>query len=869
MPKRHINWSFIALGIAGLIDLWLPHPHVYAADPASIAISIAISAAITAGSIGLEYLIAKKTKVSPVDRGKQDDIRISLPGYGEAIPWSRGQVRGAPVWFWHTPIVDRPVTTPGHSGGKGPPKPPTPTTVDHQYFTSVAGVFHDGPIKDVTRIWFGPDLVWNTTAQLSATKYEAESATLAGGASVAASFIASGSSKVVGIGTGAGGTVTFSVTITDSGDYDIAVVYLDSTSDLQYEVLVDGVSQGFVSCPASGTNLEAISTIGLTLTSGVRLIKFRNTSAVAPDMDRIEVVETVSFSGGSLTDNRVFSNLTDPAIAPPVNQTKPWAIYNVKPTLEDTCPVGYHLNTDTGLCDPDTGGGGGGGGAGKAVSLTANLAKWGSPQIRVYLGTTSQDADSAIVADKGAANTPAWRGLAYLVIENIQLPNGSLPNVTIEWNQGITAVDQIVKDHYALGGLSDSYLDVSALSGLAITGQIRTSAKPIGDSLKDLQTRFQFDMIEVDGIVKAVLRNRTTIDFTVPFAKLRAHLDGSQMPDQDAVITDLDPILLPVEVDINYLDQGLDYHNGVQFDRALDSYRYDVQSFSLALVDNENAIKKLCSTLLHKAEMESRAFQFETGPEFFPVIPGSVGQLVLPNSTHTVRIGDGKYGLPVGLCQFQAVRQAASVYSTTGFGSISGAEAPLGTFPSNTKGIIIDGPILRAEDAGDGTQPVVYLAMCGIGGGAWPGAFLYEENPIGSGNYEFVTGASLPSGIGVTSGTLASVSDPSVWDRTSALTFSLCYDPGLSSASEQDLLANPSLNLIWVGLNGVGEYLQFKTATPLTPSSPYVGKYSVSTFLRARFGTEDQVFTHTSADDLVWIDSTIKPRRVSLADIGR
>ncbi len=275
---------------------WKTERHLYLStsvmrDPASILISLAISAAVTAGTAGLEYLIAKRQKVAPVDRGKQDDIRLSLPGYGEPIVWSRGRVRGAPVWKWHTPIVDRPVTTPGHSGGKGPPKPPTPTTIDHQYFTSLAGDFHDGEIQTVRRIWFNSDIVWNTTDQVSADLYEAEDAALAGGAHSATSSIASMGHKVTGIGSG--GTVTFSVNVSDDGDYDIAVFYLDSVSDLQYEVLVDGVSQGDVACPATGAGLEAAQTIGLSLTTGTRLIQFRNTSAAAPDMDRIEVVETV------------------------------------------------------------------------------------------------------------------------------------------------------------------------------------------------------------------------------------------------------------------------------------------------------------------------------------------------------------------------------------------------------------------------------------------------------------------------------------------------------------------------------------------------------------------------------------------------
>lgn len=856
MPKRiNILWLGLAVTLLSLIDLCLPHPNVYRCDPVTLTF-LAISAAsalapYTQGwSMGLVgHLLYQKPKIpASIDRGKQDDVRISMPGYGESIVWARGIFRCAPTWFWHKPIVHSTVTTPGSSGGKGAPKPPTPGTIDHVYTTSVGGVFHDGEIKTVRRIWFGTDLVWNIV-ETSPTRYEAESATLAGGANVVSSSIASGGEKVTDIGNG--GMVTFDVDISADGDYDVAIFYLDSTTTLAYEVLVDGVSQGTVSCEASGSGLMAIQTIGLTLTAGTRAIRFRNTAADCPDMDRIEVVDTLVLTTGNV-DSRTFTDLIDPTILPPTDETKPWPFHNYLPIEIDPEDPGGGTITGT-------------------STITASLAKYGQPQIRIYRGTADQTADPAIIADKGVDDTPAWRGLAYIVIEGIQLPNGALPNVTIEVDQGTSDVDTMVEDHYALGGVDSSNLELSALSGLTITGLMRTSQRPIGDSLKDLLTRFQFDLPEYDGVVNAVLRNRTSVDFTITAAKLRAHPSGTDIPDQDAVITDTDPLLFPYRFDVNFLNSGYDFHNDIQFDTRASGPQTDNQSVSLALVDTESNMKKLASVLLYRPDMEGRGFEFFAGPEFIKVVPGSIGTISLTNATHTVRVINAKYGLPAGVNQFQLVRHAPSLYGATGFGAPIVSETPVAGFPSNTRGIILDGPLFRPEDQGDGTQPVVYIAMCGIGGGAWPGGFLYQESPIGSGQYVFVTVSDKPSGIGVTDGTLSSVSDPSTWDRTSSLTFSLYYDPGLSSAAEADLLNNPNLNLLAVinpSTNEV-ECLQFKTATPLSPVSPFAARYSVSTFLRGRFMTEGNVGIHTSADDVVVIDSTLKPRRISIADIGR
>ena len=61
-----------------------------------------------------------------------------------------------------------------------------------------------------------------------------------------------------------------------------------------------------------------------------------------------------------------------------------------------------------------------------AVSQNASLT--------VYQGTEDQSADPLIQADKGAANTPAFRGLAYIVFDDLQLEKygNRIPNVTCE-----------------------------------------------------------------------------------------------------------------------------------------------------------------------------------------------------------------------------------------------------------------------------------------------------------------------------------------------------------------------------------------------------------------------------------------------------
>jgi hypothetical protein len=1027
LPLKHpMRWLAVGGVVAFVVDLWLPRTkEVYLADPVSILISIAISAAITAGTMGIEMLMAKKQKVPNVDRGKQDDIRVSTSGYGEFIPKGWGMFRVAPIWVDGTPIVHTVVVTPGQEGGKSP-KPPTPENTLHVYTKTVVGIFHDGIIyKGVTKVWFDTDLVYNASNTLSTLNYDAEYGTLGGGASVILQAECSNGRKVTGLG--AGGTCQIACHVDSTASHEMAVHYT-STVERIFKISVNGEADVDLVCPPSGAaSIVAIQTLSVDLNSGANTILFSNSGAACPDLDMIVLAPALT---APLTDPRSFTGLVDPNRVAPTNQNVAWPVYSAQPIIEDV----------------------GDGGVMAGAYQSATLAKYGNSSIRIYPGSRTQPVDSAVLALRGA-NAPAYRGYGVIVIEGLQLQNGRLPNVTIEVNQGVREVATIVQEIYNLCPPVPT-LNLTALEGLvlgdnsgysagtygaitwlnlvnstqtaggAITktsgaanawnatanqasfasgdaairftvsagvfmigfstaetpttstikfavlinttsfpsietkqaiqmvidnvqssdvgtwaagdvfqveirdgrcrayqngvelvnfippvpsyplypvfmgfraaggvsaasyaagvnigsepsvvnggGLILTSRKSAADLLGDLQTRFQFDMIEVDGIVKAILRNSPS-DITIPYTDLRAHADGEEMPVSDCVINDLDPYMLPGRVDVNYLDPSLDYHNNTQSDMWLFGGRNDNQSVSLAIVENATNMKTLAMTLLNKADRESRSFTFQTSYKYMRVHPASVVTLTLPNATHVVRILQAKYGLPAGICEFEGVRQEPSVYSPTANGSTSlGHEALIVPIPGNTKSIILDGPLFRAEDAGDGTEPVVYIGTCGIGGGTWPGAFMLQETPADSGVYAQVTSFDKPSGIGVAVGALDDVADYEAWDETSEIDIKLYYDPGVASATEAEIEANPNLNLLAVKNPSTGkvEVVQFKTVVAGVATAPFVARYTLSGFLRGRFNTQDNVDDHTSADEVVIIDSTIKPRRFPASAIG-
>lgn len=421
---------------------------------AEIAISLAISAAVTAATTAAEYALAPKPKKpDPVDRGKLDDVRFSIPAYGASIFKIWGTGRTAPTWFWHTPAIDIPVTTPGQSGGKGGGggTPPTPDVTEHRYFKNMAGVFHDGQIQHVSRIWFDDELVLNAPistnfATTSSTRYEAENAVLAGGASVATQAECSEGRKVTGIGSG--GTATVHCDVSATGAYEIAIGYT-STVERTFKVSVNGGATTDVVCPASGgAGLVAVIPITRSLTAGANTIAFSNSGAAAPDLDYISIAPALVFTDtpSGPQDRRSFTGITTPGRVFQFNPDIAWPINDDQPVFTD--PTG-------GLAGDN--------------QQTATLAKWGNPQLRMYLGSETQMPDPLIEQIKGVGNASAYRGFAYLVVEGIQLQGGRSPNVTIEFVEGTRSAAAIVTSLAEMVGLSPANdLDVTALGGQII-----------------------------------------------------------------------------------------------------------------------------------------------------------------------------------------------------------------------------------------------------------------------------------------------------------------------------------------------------------------------------------------------------------------
>jgi len=841
LRDRIILWGFLAvLAFAGLFPV---RPRgVYLSDPFSgtVLATIAISAAFSVVSYGAGIYIAKRRKVPKVDRGRMDDIRLQANGYGEHILRGYGKFRAAGFLLDATSIIHTTNETEGRPGGKGAPKPPTPGEVNHVYTTTLdIGVCESlgalSPDLKITRIWENFETIFDTTVTAQGDAfYEAERPgnTLAGGATTTLDASASGG-EVVTLPTN--GSIQF------NGLYGngTAVVefYYKTTAANTVELTPSPLAMFPETLHNTDGEWHVYRTAPFSMTTGfVNTLKIKNTHATTMYVDRA----CVRISGQA-------TGIINP--------------YTVRSAADDNDTIARYGE----IPEPD----------GDGVT-TAQIVAGGNANIRIYNGSETQDPDSAFVALHGVGNVPAYRGLAHVVFDSYVLKEPALPNFNFEVDTGCYDVDDIVQDLYGLVSVDSGVVNVTALSGLALgtdEGFLITSREEAGRWLADLMTCFQFDMVEVDGETKAVLRNGSSVA-TISADELRAHWkepgSDEKGDDFEVEITDADPLALPYELSVGFMDALLDYHTNTQSATVGSGVFGDKQTVNLSMILTHSHARQLAATILDQRHIESRTFKIKVPPKYQKLHPGDVFTInTSSGASHTARLGEHAWQL-MGVQEMSGVRHAASVYSQSIAGSAgSGYEPPVIPYPGTTKLLIMDLPALRPEDLGGGTMPVRYRAACLQGAGTWRGAFEFKERPIGSGSYQLEGPVDLEAGIGaVVSGTAGTI-DRTVWDRSTSFVVDFLPVTSLSSATEEDVNANPELNLLAIGNMADGWYVcQFTTVSAGTPADPYQSRYTVSGLLWDRFGSGVPAAGSLAGLDVVVLNSAVKPMLYPLEDIG-
>lgn len=383
-------------------------------------------------------------------------------------------------------------------------------------------------------------------------------------------------------------------------------------------------------------------------------------------------------------------------------------------------------------------------------------------------------------------------------------------------------LSQVVSELCQLSNLTASDIDVSALTG-NIIGYTVGRQSTIRAALQQLMTAFLFDAVESGGKIKFVPRGGGSA-LTIVQDNLAAHTQGENLPDV-ITIQRQQELELPKRLNITYINNDADYQPGYQYAARIVTDSVDEQTIELAIVMSNGQAAKIADTVLYGMWLARETHHFQVGIEYIALEPCDVITLQTDTASYISRITHVEFGAP-GLLILQGAAEDAAVYSSQVIGEDGGGGFTEQTLvPAGpTELRLLDIPILRAIDNNTG----FYMAASGYYDG-WKGASVVQSADNAAWNQ--IKSFLVSSVIGVANTVLAS-GLTSIPDQASSVNIRVIKGE-LASITDTQLLSG--LNYAVLG----NEILQFRDAVLQSD-----GTYTLSYFLRGRFGTEWAIGTH-------------------------
>jgi hypothetical protein len=459
--------------------------------------------------------------------------------------------------------------------------------------------------------------------------------------------------------------------------------------------------------------------------------------------------------------------------------------------------------------------------------------------IRTYLGDEVQGVDPLIAAAEGQDQSPAYRGRAYAVFEDMPLADygNRIPNLTFEVvaDPGPVGVDAIAID--ISGGLLGAQGVFPGVVGFAAAqaGTIRQTLTSLAD-IADLA-------LGDDG---AMLRIGVGQMATVLATDDLGATDRTAVVPQRHEARDADTAV-PDAIWLSYGDTARDYQTGIQAaTRRTPAVRVDQRDLTIAASACD--VKVLAEAALRRAIAVRTTAQFSLPWRYATVRPGDVimtGADPMPwRVTHRTITG------AVVDCEVERVAApAGAVAAVADAGRVYiGPDAPQG--PTILQ--LLDLPALP------GVLPTTPQLLIAAGGGdaAWRRADILVSRDGGD-SYSVATSIGAPATIGTALDALAPGTTLR-WDRQSMVEVELASDAAdLQSATEAAVLAGANLAVIG------DEIIQFASVTALGAR-----RFRLADLLRGRRGSEDAVAGHVPGERFVVLDERVAAIDVPAEALG-
>ncbi|MFD1610978.1 phage tail protein [Sphingomonas tabacisoli] len=433
---------------------------------------------------------------------------------------------------------------------------------------------------------------------------------------------------------------------------------------------------------------------------------------------------------------------------------------------------------------------------------------------RVHLGGEDQDDDPLIASAEGTLGTPAYRGGAYVVFENLALGafGNRIPSLTFEVEADVESVPvcSMLQELSAGTVIGESG---PVLGGLAV------SAETMRGLIEELRQALPTDLRAEGGRlhVADVAMEPVALSATELGEDRSEALPGAAA--------------LPQTLELGYYDRSRDFQAGVQSARRPDGRR--TERVQLAAVLDADVARGLAEAALARLHREQGKQSVRCGWARLGLAPGSTVRL--PDSADLWQVASRtvqRDGVSLELRRTQTG-------SAVSFPSDAGRNMPAADRVHGPTIVhLLDLPSLTPEPA---NTPRLYIAAAGPSPG-WRKAGLMVSLDAGA-SWEAIGQTAPPAVIGNTTSVLNAAGEALI-DEAHRVDVQLLHDQMLLEDADPDRLV-AGANLALLG----DELIQFGSAEPLGE-----GRWRLSQIVRARRGTAWAASAHSIGERFVLID---------------
>jgi len=454
---------------------------------------------------------------------------------------------------------------------------------------------------------------------------------------------------------------------------------------------------------------------------------------------------------------------------------------------------------------------------------------------RLHAGSEDQAIDPLIASAEGIGGAPAYRGIAYVVFEDLQLADfgNRIPSLTFEVEAdagpvSVATIAEALSLGAVLGETNESVVGYAAI-GDSIRGAVEALAPLSAMSVVD------------DG---SVLKIGADLAGSIEEQGLGASAAGTGRSRID--LERIAAGVLPDEVALSYYEPLRDYQAGLQRARRGGPGRR-VESLDLAAALPAEVAKAAAERRLTRAWAERVQATIFLPPRWLPLRAG--GLVELPGRGETFRIASWTVEhMTLELMLVGCPGPAAMPQQASAGRAVAENDQPAGT----TILELLDLPSL--DDVGAG--PRLWIAAAGTGAG-WRKAQLLVSADGGA-SFRAIGQTAAKAVLGTALGTLPP-GEPSLFDSTAAIEVELA-DPTMWLESRDDDALVAGANLAMLG----DELIQFGSVEPIG-----LRRFRLGRLLRGRRGTEAAMAGHSTGERFVLVSAaTLVPVEQAASAIG-